>query len=205
MIAMIDDVTVSATVGTSLTFTVAGVADSQTAANGESTNTTITSTPTAIPWGTLAAGTAKVARQDLTVATNATNGYKVTLQFDQPLTSTASDTIDFFKDGNNQASSTAWATPSNTLDTPTTYGHMGFTSDDADIGTNQGSTVDFGVALYAGNATSSHIVMDHTGPADGTTANKGAAKIGFKIQIAALQESGDSYTAALTYIVTPTF
>ena len=81
---------------------------------------------------------------------------------------------------------------------------MGFTSEDSDIGSNRTASEDFGIALYAGNATSTHVVFDHTGPADGTTADKGATKIGFKIESAPRQEGGD-YSAQLTYVVTPTF
>jgi len=203
-VAIINDITMTATVGSSLTFTITGIADGQATANGEGGNTDIATTATSIPWGSLASATAKTARQDLAVATNSTNGFIVTLNFDQALTSTASDTIDFFKDGSAQASSTAWASPANTNGSVNTYGHMGFTSEDSDIGSNRTASEDFGIALYAGDATSTHVVFDHTGPADGTTADKGATKIGFKIESASRQEAGD-YSAQLTYVVTPTF
>ena len=203
-VAIINDITMTASVGSTLTFTITAVDSGQTAANGESTNTSITTTATSIPWGSLASGVAKVARQDLAVATNATNGFIVTLNFDQALTSAAGDTIDFFRDGSTQASSTAWASPSGTTGKVNTYGHMGFTSEDSDIGSNRTASEDFGIALYAGDATSTHVVFDHTGAADGTTADKGATKIGFKIESAPRQEGGD-YSAQLTYVVTPTF
>ena len=47
--------------------------------------------------------------------------------------------------------------------------------------------------------------MGNTGPADGTTAGIGAARIGYQVQISALQEAGDDYTTTLRYIATPTF
>ena len=203
-VAIINDITMTASVGSTLTFTIIGVASGQSAANGESGNTDIATTATSIPWGSLTSGAAKVARQDLTVATNATNGFIVTLNFDQALTSAAGDTIDFFKDGSTQASSTAWASPADTTGSVNTYGHMGFTSEDSDIGSNRTASEDFGIALYAGDATSTHVVFDHTGSADGTTADKGATRIGFKIESASRQEGG-VYSAQLTYVVTPTF
>jgi len=208
-VAIIDDVTVTATVDTNLTFTIAGVTDGA-AINGDAVNSSTTgASATALAFNTLVVDTAEVMGQELTVATNAKNGFTVTLFFDQALTNTAGDTIDFFKDNSQTASSTAWASPAKTLDTVTTYGHMGFTSDDSDIGTNQGATKDFGTALYAGDGLaadgSRHVVLDHTGPSLATVQDKGKARVGFKIEITSLQEAGNSYTAQLTYVVTPTF
>jgi len=206
MIAVIDDVTVSATVGTSFTFVIAGVNSGTSGVmNGESDSggtTDVNTTAIAIPWGTLTAGSDYLAAQTLTVATNATNGYTVVVAFDQPLTSTAGDIIDFFNDGANVADPIAWADPAATLDTVTTYGHMGFTADDSNIG----GTDDFGTAEYAGDGVAGdHVVLSHSGPSDGTTQDKGLGHLGFKLRISALQESGDSYTAAMTYVATPTF
>ena len=125
----------------------------------------------------------------------------MTLQFDQALTSSTGADIDLFKDGSGEATPTAFTSPLGTLDNALTYGHLGFTSEDSDLNSDE-----FGAALYAGNATSSaREVFSHTGPADGSTADKGTTKIGFKIEIDALQEPGSDYTAQLTYVVTPTF
>ncbi len=201
-VAIIDDVTVTASVDTTLTFTISGVASGQANANDPGV-TSITTTATTIPWGTLGIGTASsTARQDLAVTTNATNGFTVTVWQDQNLTSSTGADIDIFKDGTN-GSPAAWTAPAGTLDSEATYGHEGITSEDATL--SGGDT--FGTALYdaVGSSTSRLPVFYHTGPADGTTADKGATKIGFKIQINALQEAGTDYTQALTYIATPTF
>lgn len=200
-VAIIDDVTVTASVDTSLTFTISGVASGQTTANDEGGTTDVTTTSTTIPWGTLSITASSTARQDLTVATNATNGFTVTLQFDQALTSSGGADIDFFKDASGEATPVAWTSPAASLTTgENTYGHMGFTSAD-DLNASE-----FGTALYAGNATSSaRAIFSHTGPADGATANIGKTEIGFKIEIDALQEAGTDYIAQLTYVATPTF
>ncbi len=47
--------------------------------------------------------------------------------------------------------------------------------------------------------------MGHTGVADGLTAGIGTARIGYQVQISALQEAGDDYSTELRYIATPTF
>jgi hypothetical protein len=201
-VAIIDDVVVTASVDTTLTFVITGVSSGVTTANGEGGTTTVTSTATTIPWGILAPGTAKTARQDLAVTTNARNGFTVTVWQDQNLLSSNGADIDIFKDGVN-GSPAAWTSPLGTLDSEDTYGHEGITSEDATLAA--GDT--FGSALYdaVGTSTTPLDIFYHTGPADGTTADKGATKIGYKIQINALQEAGTDYTQSLTYIATLTF
>lgn len=201
-VAIIDDIVVTASVNTTLTFTISGVASGSTPANGEAGTTDVTTTATAIPWGTLTPGTAKKARQDLAVTTNARNGFTVTVWQDQNLLSSTGADIDVFKDGVD-GSPAAWASPTATLDSEDTYGHEGITSEDSTLAA--GDT--FGATLYdaVGTVSSPLSVFYHTGPANGTTADKGATKIGFKIEINDLQEAAGDYTQALTYIATPVF
>lgn len=201
-VAIIDDVTVTAAVDTTLTFTISGVASGSTNANGEAGTTDVTTTSTSIPWGTLAADTAKEARQDLALTTNAAAGFTVTLFQDQNLISASGADIDKFKDGVDGVAA-AWASPTGTLGSEDTYGHMGVTSEDATL--VGGDT--FGSAFYdaLGVSATPLEVFYHDGPADGSTANKGATKIGFKIQVSGLQEAGTDYTNTLTYIATPIF
>lgn len=203
---MIDDIVVTASVDTNFTFTIAGVASGQTSANGETSpsTTSVTTTATTIPWDesiALVAGTEYVARMDLTVSTNAANGFIVTLQQDQNLISGSND-IDLFRDSAATATPEAWgANPLGTPGTEGTYGHYGVTSAD------NLNTDEFGTALYAGNLDTARQVFENNGPADGTTANVGATEIGFKIEITALQEAsqGTAYTNTFTFIATPTF
>lgn len=201
-VAIIDDVVVTASVATNFTFTISAVASGQTNANGEAGTTSVTTTATTIPWGELVPDTAKTARQDLSVSTNARNGFTVTLWQDQNLLSGNGADIDIFKDGSN-GSPTAWTSPAATIDVEDTYGHEGVTSEDASLST--GDT--FGSALYdaVGTQAAPLEVFYHTGPANGSTANKGATKIGFKIEVSSLQEAASDYTQSLTYIATPIF
>ena len=201
-VAIIDDVVVTASVATNFTFTISGVASGQTNANGEGGTTIVTTTATTIPWGDLSPGVTSTARQDLAVSTNARNGFTVTIWQDQNLLSETGSDIDIFQDGVN-GSSAVWASPATTIDAEDTYGHEGITSEDASL--SGGDT--FGTALYdaIGTSTAPLEIFFHTGPANGITANKGATKIGFKIEISALQEAATDYTQSLTYIATPVF
>lgn len=199
-VAIIDDVQVTASVATNFTFTVAGVASGQ-AVNGDATLTSANATATALPFGELAPDTAVVLAQTLSVTTNAKNGFAVTVQEDQDLTSANGATIDLFKDGVGTAVPTAWTSPLATLDSPNTYGHFGVTSEDADLNSDE-----FGTALYAGNvSTTPRTIFSHTGPANGSTANKGQTRVGYKVEVSALQEAATDYTNRLTYVATPTF
>lgn len=198
-VAIIDDVVVTAAVATSFTFTISGV-PSGVQVNGVTTSTTTTAT--AIGFGILptAANSSTTAAQRLNVSTNAVNGFTVTVQEDQNLTSTAGSDIDVFANGTGTAAPTAWTSPSNTLGSEDTYGHFGLTSDD-DINSDE-----FGTALFVGNfATTARAVFHHNGPADGTTANIGSTTVAYRIAIGSLQEAGNDYTNTLTYVATPVF
>ncbi len=201
-VAIVPDVTVTATVATNFTFTVTGITSGTTTANGEGGTTDVTTTSTSIPWGTIDAGAAKKARQDLAVSTNAKNGFSVTVWQDQNLTSGDGSDIDNFQQS---ATSTpvAWFSPSADMDNETTWGWQGITSEDTTLAA--GDT--YGTALYSGiGSQSSPIsIFYHTGPANGETLHKGATSIGFKIEISALQEAANDYTQNLNYIATPTF
>jgi len=198
-VAIVDEVTVTASVDTSLTFTVAGVGN---ATSVNATSTTGTTTATTIPFGTLTVGDVHTLAHDLTVGTNAQNGYSVTVSLSGPLQSTLGGVIDSFIDGADTAIPTSWTSPSATLSDVKTYGHWGITSEDATTSRSN----EFGSNQWAGIATSSPtVIMGHTGPADELTQGIGVTRIGYQTEISALQEAGDDYSTTLRYIVTPTF
>lgn len=193
---IIDDVTVTAHVDATLTFGVGAVLDG---VDVNGTNTTVASTATTIPFGDLASGTAVIIGQELTVVTNAADGFSVTVQQDQDLTSAAGATIDAFVDGT-AGLPRSWQAPASTLDDTTTYGHMGLTTEDESL-----SVLDYGTNLYAGlDGSNPSEVMYHGGPADGITDHAGVTQVAYQIEIGDLQEAGD-YESTLTYICTPTF
>jgi hypothetical protein len=200
VVAIINSVTLSAAVDTSLTFTISGVAIGS-SVNGDATTTATTTSAILIPFGTLASGTAKLAAQDLSVSTNAQNGFTVTVKQDQNLLSASGADVDLFKDGAANVTPTAWTAPTSVVGNENTFGHYGVTSEDADLNGDE-----FGTALYAGNfGTTSRVVFSHNGISDGATANIGATRVGFKIQISSLQEPGNDYSNQFIYVCTPSF
>jgi len=203
-VAIIDAVTVTAAVETVFTFAVTGV-DAGLTVNGDTVSST--STSTAIPFGVLEANTAKTAAQDLQVNTNAANGFVVTVTTDQQLTSATGADIDGFVEGSYTTTPTLWDSPVPVLGDENTYGHWGITTNDSTL--YQGLTDAFDVAgtgrLYVSASTTPVEVFRHNGPVDGTTQGIGLARVGYTVEISALQEAGDDYTATLTYVATPIF
>ena len=197
MVSIIDDVTISATVSSSLTFAIAPLG-AGVDVNGSTT--TVASATTTLEFGTLTVNTPAIMGQELTVTTNADDGYTVTVEQDQNLTSNSGSDIDSFVDGT-PGSPATWTSPGADLDSENTYGHMGITSEDSSIN----AADPFGDNLYQGFSGTTPIdVMYHDGPSDGSTDNKGLTQVAYQIEISALQEAGD-YTNTLTYICTPTF
>jgi hypothetical protein len=199
-VVILDNVLVTASVDTTFTFSVAGLGGGETV-NG--TTTTGTSTATTIPFGSLQAGAANAttSAQRLSVTTNATQGYSVTVQVDQTLQSATGADIDLFDDGVESDTPATWSSPAGTVGSENTYGHWGVTSEDA---TTTRST-EFGSQEWIAASTTPRIIMGHDGPADGTTAGIGVTDVGYKVEITSLQEAADDYQAILTYVATPTF
>ncbi len=199
-VAIIDQVTVSASVDTSLTFTVSGVNASSTV-NGSPTTTAATTTSTSLPFGTLAIGVSRVLAHDLSVTTNAASGYSVTVAVTGALQSTTGAVIDGFVNGSNTNTPSAWQGPSALIADPATYGHWGITSDDA----TTSRSAEFDSDEWVSPSTTPIVVMGNTGPSDGSTNGFGLTRVGYQAQISALQEAGDDYTTTLRYVATPVF
>ncbi len=197
-VAIIDDVVVTASVDTTFTFTITGMATS-TSVNGEAI--TGYSSSTFLAFGTLAPGVAKTLGQRLNVTTNAAFGYSVTVVEDGNLRSSTGADIDLFSNGTELATPGAWTSPTNTLGSENTYGHIGVTSDDSVLSAGD----EFGSQLFAGNFANPRQVMYHNAPADGTTDGVGSTTVAYKVEIASLQEAGSDYTNTLTYVATPIF
>ncbi|MCK5211391.1 hypothetical protein KAJ89_01690 [Candidatus Parcubacteria bacterium] len=200
---IIDDVQVTATVPATLTFGVGllGTSSARSSING--VDLTGSSTATTLAFGTLDPTASSTLGHELTVSTNASAGYSVTVQQDAELTNGAADTINsFFNAPDGQGSSTnavAWGAPSAVLGSTETYGHMGVTSDDTN------ANPDYSGGLYAGLSAATKLeVMTHDGPANGAGEGVGIAGVAYTIEISALQEAGD-YTSNLTYVCTPTY
>ncbi len=203
-VAIVNSVTVTATVETIFDFTVLGVTTGL-GVNGDTT--TSTSTPTTIPFGVLPVDTIRTAAQDLQVETNAANGFVVTVQTDQQLTSANGADIDGFANGSYGVVPALWSAPSQVLGTESTYGHWGITTNDATISPTLTDLFDVGGAgqLYVSASTTPVEVFRHNGPTNGTNQGVGTTRVGYSVEVSALQEAGDDYTATLTYVATPVF
>lgn len=199
-VAILQGVTMSAIVPTSLTFTITGVASSTALIGGQTTSTTTTST--GIGFGTLDVADDEIGAQLLTVSTNAQNGYSVTVVANAPLTSNTGATIDYFAN-NVPAAPAAWSAPTNVLGNADTYGHFGVTSDDATL---PGDTFSGGT-LYTGDVAPLNplLVMYHSAPVNGATVGIGTTTVAYRIQIGSLQEAATDYANILTYVCTPVF
>ncbi len=204
MVAIVDAVTVTASVDTIFNFTVNGV-NNALSVNGAST--TATSTSTTIPFGQLVADTPATLAQDLTVSTNAANGFVVTVQADSQLSSTNGADIDGFIDGAYTSSPTQWVAPSQTLGQENTYGHWGITSNDSTV--TPGLTDEFDVGGngedYLSASTTPVEVFRHNGPTNGTLDGVGITRVGYTVEASALQEAATDYSATLTYVATSVF
>ena len=200
--AIIAPVVVTAAVDTSFTFTVTGLAGGT---NVNGLVTTGSSTATAIPFGALSANTASSAAQRLSVSTNASYGFAVTVQTDQQLTSSAGADIDGFIDGSYTNTPLSWTAPSPTISDEDTWGHWGLTSNDETFGLADPFDVGGAGERFVSASTTPVQVFRHDGPSDGTTQNIGKADVAYQAEISALQEAGTDYTATLTYVATPVF
>lgn len=203
-VAIVDAVTVTASVETIFDFTVIGV---DTGLNVNGATTTSTSTSTAIPFGVLVANTQATAAQDLEVSNNAANGFVVTVQTDQQLTSANGGDIDGFVDGSYTTTPVLWTGPAETLGVEDSYGHWGITTNDDSVTPSLTDEFDVGLGgqLYVSASTTPVEVFRHNGPTNGVTQGIGQTRVGYSVEISELQEAGDDYTATLTYVATPVF
>lgn len=200
-VVILDTVLVTADVSTTFDFTVNPIGIGATV-NGETT--TIGSSSTTIPFGNLTAGNAEVIAQNLTVQTNAINGFVVTVQSDGQFESSTGADIDNFDDGVDSDTPAAWNAPSNNISDENTWGHWGVTTADQDTdGMRDGD--EFAASEFIGVSTTPRALFAHDGPADASTASIGSTTVAYKVAITALQEAADDYSAVLTYIATPTF
>lgn len=204
-VAIVSAVTVTASVDTLFTFTVAGVSGGATVNVADITDGTTTAT--AIPFGQLSNGNASTTAQDLTVTTNAYNGFVVTVTADGQLVSTTGADIDGFRNGNYDTTPVAWESPTPSLGDEDTYGHWGLTSDDPTLTAGLTDLFEAGGSgdRFVSASTTPVEVFRHTGPTDGTVTGQGTTRVGYKVEISALQEAADDYQATLTYVATPVF
>jgi hypothetical protein len=176
----------SLTVDNTLSFTVNPVAAGQTC-NGDTA--TATSTATTIPFGTVTPASNSIVCQDLTAATNATNGYTIYARYTAKPTNALSQTI------------SDW-TGSNT--TPTTFAApgteaYGYTTDDATLGTGVANRFTSGGAKHAAmTTTNSEVAFESVGLTTNTY------RVGHEVGVSLVTRPG-TYTTTIIYTCTPIY
>lgn len=192
-----DSISVTANVGSTFTFTVTGLTSADGNVNGEAI-TLDSTTDTTIPFGDLTQDTPSVAAHDITVTTNANNGYTVTLAADaDPPLSDGSNNIDKYTGTN--AAPTTWTGPtSQTLNTNT--GFFGYTTEDSTLGTGTADRfTSSGGNKWAGPTTSPlEVAYSATGVSSETT------RIGWQVEVDGWQPPG-SYSGSMMLVATPTY
>lgn len=190
-VAITKSVMISATVPQTLTFIVSGVGMGQ-IVNGAVTN--VATNAVNVNFGTLLGAGQRIGAQDLSVSTNATDGYTVTIEYNNPLKSGIYTISDWT--GTN-SSPTTWVAP-----TGSPNGYFGYTTNDNNL---RNVIINrFIPNKWAGNWSSPKEVMYHDGPADGVSPNSGKVRVGFRLGVTDWQESG-TYTSIVTYVCTPSF
>jgi len=199
-VAIVDTVLVTAIVETTFDFVVSGL-DAGETVNG--VVTTGTTTDVAIAFGVLAHDTKYVLGQELTVGTNAANGFVVTVEKDAPFESSTGAIIDTFIDGSYLNTPGVWQAPDRDITDASTWGHWGLTSDDDDLNGQEFTTG--GGDRWVAASTTPRVIFSHNGPADSTTQDVGLARVAYAVEITPFQEAGYDYQTTLMYIATPTF
>jgi len=172
------------TQGASLTFTVSGLPQS-TSTNGVVTN--VSTTATGILFGTLALGTSTIGAQRLSVTTNASNGYELYTEQDQPLVDAHGDQVQGVLGTN--ASPLPWASGCASTSTGCYGYHTG------------SAVLDGGSTRFAAN--DSYAALTSTIAEVGysaTPATSSTVDMVYRIQIAGTQGTG-AYQNNLMYVV----
>ncbi|MFP4616555.1 MAG: hypothetical protein ACLFNR_00120 [Candidatus Paceibacterota bacterium] len=211
-VAIIEDITMTAAVETIFEFSVEGLGVDEVVNEG-ATTTTHAASSTRLDFGIIDPDEFYFIGQELTVSTNASNGFVVTVQESQELTSSTGERIHRFNNATTttagQEEPIAWEAPSAELEEIQTYGHYGITTNDSRLNdvTEDPSDEDFADENgFVGNFHQEpRPLFGHTDSADGETQDIGVARVGVGIEISPLQPAGDDYTNTLTYVATPTF
>lgn len=196
--AVLDATSIAVTADVASTFTFAVAAATTGVVNGANITVTDT-TDTTIPFGVLAAGSEKVAAHDVSVYTNANNGYTVTVKtLAVPPLVDGSNNIDSYTEPNNAP--LAWSAPAGGTANENT-GFFGYTTNDSSLGTGTADRfTSLGGNKWAGFTTSPlEVAYSATGVSSEET-----TRVGWQAEVNSLQPAG-SYTGTVILVATPTY
>lgn len=194
-------ISVSATVDSSFSFSVAAVSAGGDL-NGGSGNVDETSTATTIPFGTLTVGTDEIVAHDLSISTNAANGYQVTashaatLIAGNPPLASGSANIDSFTGSN--ASPASWSEPNGTT-ASTNTGFFGYTTEDSTLCTGTADRFTDSGPNWAGTSLVGAEIACSSVPVSSET-----VRIGWAAEVNSYQPPG-LYQGTVILIATPTY
>lgn len=202
-LAHIEAVRVTATVDPTISFAITGIASGQTRCN---VSTSVTTTATSVPFGTMALNTFKNLSQQLTVSTNAAGGYVVTASENDQLGKDGGTTpfiIDSIGNGGamSESASAEWTT--------TTINGFGFSIQNVDA-----TTVPFQYTTSSGNCTGTFCARQfadlqasetiQTVMSSNAVADAQDIYICYRLGVGATQAAGD-YENQIIYTATGTF
>lgn len=192
--ATLGTTSLSVTADVGSTFSVSLAAVTTGFVNSQTINLTST-TATSIPFGTLSTGSSKVAAHDITVITNSTNGYVVTVKSSSPPLTDASNNIDNFTEPNSLP--LTWSSPSGSTPNVNT-GFLGYSTEDTTLCT--GTAGRFGSNKWAGfDTTPYEAVCNASAVSSGET-----TRLGWQIEVNGLQPVGN-YSGDIIIVTTPTY
>ncbi len=177
----------SLTVNGSLTFTVAGVANSTSCDGGTTTNNSgASATGSTLNYGTVVSGTPYLLCQTVTAATNSTNGFTVYLNYDKAPTNALGQTIALTTGTN--------ASPATFGNSSNSQGVYGYTTDDTALSRFQTA----GQQWAAPTTTQEPVEFSSTG------VTSKAQNVGHQVQITTTTEPG-TYQDTIIYTCTPVY
>jgi hypothetical protein len=196
-----NSIAVSATVDPNFTFTVTRAVTGRVNGNYSSSDAINVSTTTnnSIPFGTLNTSTASVSAHDITITTNAGNGYEVTASSSAlPPLQSGSDSISTFTGTN--AAPAVWSSPNGSSPDVNT-GFFGYTTSSNALctGTANRFTDNSSYQKYAGFSTAGGEVACSTTPKSSDT-----TRVGWKLEINSIQPAGQ-YSGSIILVATPTY
>ena len=195
IVAVIEGVTVTATVAESLSssITIKGTTECNT--NFGTKSAVASSSNTSIGFGTVTPGSFYHACQDLAVATNAVNGYSITSQENSMMSSGTNSIPDTNCDTTcTQVTGAAWITNTN-------YGFGHGCKDitgTACIASYANTNIARQFADVTSNTEIPQAIMSYAGPANNTS------QVEYRLNVNPLQLP-DTYTNTIVYVVTPNF
>jgi len=197
MVAIIEGVTVSATVAESLSFSITNVASGDCDTTfGNLADATVSNT--SVDFGTLTISTFTHGCQDLGIGTNAGNGYTITSQESDQLFNGVSTIVDTPCDGGpcTESSANPWVGPANYG-----FGHTCSTIDGTGCNTAYSTGNSYRQFASIADAETAQAIMTK-GSVPTVVTEKG--RVEYKITVGATQQAG-IYNNTITYIATPNF